>query len=169
MTPVFKPESGIYARSELSSVGRVCIPVAAAIVIASVVGGVYDARLLLAGMMVLFIVAPMGVLLLWLRLTSRTHMRLRLRPQRWDVTDSRLEIHFFGFDEKDEHPVESITIDLSEISGFDTIGSNYIVRTRLASAQALVVPREHLDAKSVKTLSNAVYSNLRAKDDEELA
>lgn len=129
----------------------------------------YDVRFLLAGMMLLLIAAPMGVLLLWLRLTARSDMRLRLRPQRWEVTDSELEIDFFSFDEKNDEPVSRMKIALAEVECVDTIGGNYVVRTSHASAPALIAPREHLDAKSVKTLSDAAFANQRSRDDEELA
>lgn len=167
---LFKPEARDYARAELAGLWRVMVPVVALIVAATAVGAAFDVRWLFVGLMVLFVLTPMAMFFVWLRLTGRTDMRLRLRPQRWTVSKEGLRIDFYAFDEDAQgEALSTMVIGRDEIESLERHGEAYYLRTRHKDAGLLIVGNKHIDGESVKILSKAAYDNCREAEEEDLA
>lgn len=168
---IFLPRAADYARIESGAVMRIILPAVVLIVLASGVGAVCDARWLIVGLMLLFIVVPMAILLLWLRLTGRTDIRIRLRPQMWNVSREGVRIAVYSFAEGQTAASAEIIIPADSISDFSHRGGVHILRTSVPGAPVLIAPDEHLDPESIKILYDLSYRNLRSKnaEDEDLA
>lgn len=176
---LFRPGAGAYAREEAASILRFALPVIALILLASFIAGVYDARYIIVGLMILFIAAPMAVFMVWLKMTSRTDILLRLRPQRWSIDKEKrtLNIELFSFkvagDISDKEspadipkPDKIIVIPLDMLERIDSRKDRLIIRSSLQGAHVLIAEAEHISAENVKILNDAVFNNQSDCDDE---
>ncbi len=170
MKAPFRPSAGAYARAESGRVLKYFLPFAAIIFLGSLVGALFDARWLLAGLMIVMVLGPAAFFFLWFGMTGRQDARLRMRPQQWMVNDEGLRIDFFGFEDKEEAEAESsILVQLCEIKSLERQGTWWILRTTRSDNEILLAPIEHLAAENVKTLSLAAFWREGGDDDVTLA